>query len=768
MEHLNSFIVDLALILVTAGVVTILFKKINQPVVLGYIVAGFLISPNFLWLPTVTDIADIDVWADIGIIFLMFALGLEFSFHNIAKVGGSAIITAVVVMSAMIMIGFGVGQLLGWGRMDSIFLGGMISMSSTMIILKAYDELKLKNEEFARLTLGVLVIEDIVGIFMMIILTALSVSKEVSGLQLVSEIGMLLLVLIVILCIGIYIVPTLLRKASNFLSDEILMIASLGFCFLMVVISTQAGFSEALGAFLAGSILAGTSKGERIEKLVEPLKDLFGAVFFVSVGMLIEPNMLISYIGPILLITVVTILGQMTFSCIGALASGQPFERAVRVGFSMVQVGEFSFIIASLGTSLGVTGDFLYPIVVCVSVITTFTTPIFIKSGEKAAKKLYFMIPNKVRAFFQNYTSERQTETATDSDWVRYLKKYFVKLLIGTALLLGFYSFGIKYIYTYLSEIMINQNAINITTFTVIVLAMVPVINMICTKKSILFNKLWLKSRANILPLLSLRAIAIAISSLFIILSLEALFPIPLEISVLLALAVVAFSMKSGFAKGRSAYLQMTFLANFNQKILNHAKAKREGENTIWVDEVLFVCKFKLTKIYKRKQIKDFIASRIFGVMFIDIVHSDGSQVLLPRAEDKVAEDDILYAMGTKEQLEAYMVYIDKVDYTEIEDRTLVTLKKYISLQESKGIKPDDMLLCAAIPIEQGSDFARKPIAESGFVERYEGIIVGVERNLLPIASPSRDFILLENDILWVLGAQNMLDTLIKNGLLEE
>ena len=768
MEHLNSLIVDLALILVTAGIVTVLFKKINQPVVLGYIVAGFLISPNFLWLPTVTDAADINVWAEIGIIFLMFALGLEFSFHNIAKVGGSAIITAVVVMSAMTVVGFGVGQLLGWIRMDSIFLGGMISISSTMIILKAYEEMKLKNEEFARLTLGALVIEDIVGIFMMIILTAISVSQSVSGIELAGQIGVLLLVLVVILCVGIYIVPTLLRKASDFLTDEILLIASLGFCFLMVVISTQAGFSEALGAFLAGSILAGTSQAEYIEHLVKPLKDLFGAIFFVSVGMLLEPEMLVAYIGPIVLITVVTIVGQMFFSCIGALASGQPFDRAVRVGFSMVQVGEFSFIIASLGTTLGVTGDFLYPIIVCVSVITTFTTPIFIKAGEKASRKLYFMIPNKMRAFLQNYTSDRQTETASDSDWARYLKKYFSKLFIGSALMLGIYLFGMKFVHPSLRSIMVSARAADVTTFLLVIAVMIPVINMICTKKSILFNKIWLKSMANILPLLTLRAIAIAISALFIVASMDTLFTIPLPVSLAASILVVVFSMRSGFARGRSAYLQTIFLSNFNQKILNNAKAKREGENTLWVDEVLFVCKLKLTKIYKRKQIRDFVASRVFGVMFIDIVHPDGTQTLLPKADDRVQEGDLMYAMGTREQLEAYLVYIEKADFIEIEDRSFVTLKEYISEQKEAGIRPEDMLLCAALPVEQGSEFARTAIADSEFVDRYEGIIVGVERNLLPIASPSKDFVLMENDIIWVLGTQRMLDALIRNGLLEQ
>ncbi len=771
MNHISHFIIDLALILMTAGVVTIIFKKINQPVALGYILAGFLISPNFLLMPTVTDIANIDVWADIGIIFLMFALGLEFSFHNIAKVGGSAIITALVVMGSMITIGYIVGVLLGWGKMDSIFLGSMLSMSSTMIILKAYDELNLKSKSFAQLTLGVLVIEDIAGIFMMIVLTAISVSKEaLSGYDLISQIGVMLLVLVVILCVGIYLVPTLLNKIKDSINDEILMIASLGFCFLMVVICINAGFSEALGAFLAGSILAGTSLGERIEHLVKPLKDLFGAVFFVSVGMLIEPDMLIKYALQIVIISIITVIGQMTFSTIGALLSGQPFETAVRTGFSMVQVGEFSFIIASLGSSLGVTSDFLYPIIVCVSVITIFTTPIFIKSGEKVSKKLYLKIPNKVRAFIENHTSDQQAEDEKSSDWVNYLKRYFIKLVIGTALLLAIYTLSGRYVNPYLSRYIEDDIFANVITVICAFIAMIPVINMMCAKKSILFNKLWLSSRANILPLLTLRGASIAVATLFVILTINNVFmfiTIPTVFSVLTAFAIIVFSMRSGFIRGRSAQLQLRFLANFNQKILANAKSEREGEDTVWVDDILYVFSFKLTKIYKRKHIKDFIASRVYGIKFIDILHEDGKHTHMPKANDAVHENDVIFGLGTKEHIEAYMMYIDKADYAVVEDHNLISLKEYIDLQDTYNIPIANRLFVVAIPVTKDSEFARTAILNCGFVKNYDGIIIGVERNLLPIETPGKDFVIQENDIMMVLGAQSMSDAIIKNGLLE-
>ena len=336
---LDYLISDLALILIVAGIVTVLFRKLNLPVVLGYIVAGFLISPNFAYLPTVVESADIHVWANIGVVFLMFGLGLEFSFKKLATVGGSAVITAMTVMIAMILIGTGVGSLLGWGKMDCIFLGGMLSMSSTMIILKAYEEYNLKQEKFAQLVLSTLVIEDIAGIFMMIILSTISVSQNVSGFAMITQIGMLLLFLIIWLILGIYLIPSALNRISGLLNDELMLIISLAICLGMVVIANLIGFSEALGAFMAGSILAGTVRAGYIERLVKPIKDLFGAIFFVSVGMMIVPSMLVEYIVPIIIITIVTIIGQMTFATIGIMLSGQSLRTAIRGGFSMVQIG---------------------------------------------------------------------------------------------------------------------------------------------------------------------------------------------------------------------------------------------------------------------------------------------------------------------------------------------------------------------------------------------------------------------------------------------
>lgn len=394
--HLPELISDLAVILLTGGIVTVIFKKLNQPLVLGYILAGFLIGPYMPFFFNVTDSASISTWSEIGIIILMFGLGLEFNLHKLVSVGGTAIITALTEVGGMLLFGYLVGQALGWGTMDSVFLGGMLSMSSTTIIIKAFDDLGVQKERFAQLVFGTLVIEDIAGIFMMIILSTISVGQGISGMALALKLGMLVLYLALWLILGIYLLPTLLNKASPLMSDETLLVVSLGLCFGMVLLADALGFSSALGAFLAGSLLAGTVHAERVEHLTQGVKDLFGAVFFISVGMMLDPAMVVKYIVPILVLTLVTIVGKLFFSSMGVLLSGQSLKNAVHCGCSLAQIGEFAFIIASLGLSLGVIADYIYPIIIAVSVITTLTTPFFIKHSDNIYAFVVKLLPEKL------------------------------------------------------------------------------------------------------------------------------------------------------------------------------------------------------------------------------------------------------------------------------------------------------------------------------------------------------------------------------------
>ena len=416
MSHLAPLIADLALILICAGIMTLLFKKLKQPLVLGYVVAGFLASPHLSFTPSVMDTANIQTWADIGVIFLLFALGLEFSFKKIVKVGGAAIIAACTIIFCMIMLGIGVGTAFGWQRMDCIFLGGMIAMSSTTIIYKAFDDLGLRKKQFTGLVLSVLILEDILAIVLMVMLSTMAVSNNFEGTEMLESVVKLLFFLILWFVVGIYLIPELLKRSRKLMSEETLLIVSLGLCFGMVVVAAHTGFSAAFGAFIMGSILAETVEAESIERLVNPVKDLFGAIFFVSVGMMVDPAMIVEYAWPIVFITLAVIVGQSVFGTLGVLLAGQPLKMAMQCGFSLTQIGEFAFIIASLGVSLKVTSDFLYPIVVAVSVITTFLTPYMIRLAEPASNYVDKHLPERWKNFLSRYASGSRTANH-DSLW---------------------------------------------------------------------------------------------------------------------------------------------------------------------------------------------------------------------------------------------------------------------------------------------------------------------------------------------------------------
>ena len=760
---------DLALIFIVASIVTILFKKLNQPVVLGYIVAGFLISPNFTYLPTVIESEDIHVWANIGVVFLMFALGLEFSFKKLATVGGSAFVTAMTVMGSMILIGGGVGSLLGWGKMDCIFLGGMLSMSSTMIILKAYEEYRLKQEKFAQLVLGTLVIEDIAGIFMMIILSTISVSQSVSGLAVFQELGILFIELAIWLMLGIYLIPSLLKKIRLLANDEMMLVVSVGICMGMVVIANLIGFSSALGAFMAGSILAGTVQSVRIERIIMPLKDMFGAIFFVAVGMLIDPKLLVEYIGPILIITVVTILGQMTFATLGILLSGQSLHTAVRGGFSMVQIGEFSFIVATLGMSLGVISDFLYPVVVCVSVITSFTTPIFINNSEKVYRFLNGKLPSGLKIFLRKNTSERQSDDDKDRDWLLYIRAVLVRTGISSAVMFVIYLMGIRYFEPFVEQFIGTGIAGKLVSAGLITAFMIPFATIMNgSGKDALMMKLWLKHRANRLPILTLKGIRVMLSACFIALVLRKIFHIPYGLIVLIAAIPVAIIVHSDYVKGKTIDLEMRLVSNFSEKTLAKAKKERGIKgNHVWLNESLLVAEFQVTDASEHQTIYEFSRSRAFQVEIIKITRGD-KLINMPKSDEMVLSGDILHMMGTHDEIEACMMLLEKEDCIEYTERPDVTLKDYLYAQTFYGIEPERQLICCPIRIDSDSEFLRKSIKNSRIRERYRGTVIGIERDNLPIPNPDVETMIQKGDIIWVLGSQRMADSLIKGGILKD
>lgn len=456
MSELEPLIADLALILICAGAMTLLFKRLKQPVVLGYIVAGFLASPNMPYMPSVTDLEGVHLWSEIGVIFLLFALGLEFSFRKILRMGSAPIIAACAVIFGMMLVGMFTGQLFGWSRMDCIYLGGMLAMSSTTIIFKAFDDMGLRQERFANLVLSVLIIEDILAIVLMVMLSTLAVSKEFEGSQMLMSILKLVFFLILWFVVGIYLIPLFLRKVKSLMSNETMLITAVALCFGMVVIASSVGFSAAFGAFIMGSILAETVEAEKIEHLVTPVKDLFGAIFFVSVGMMVDVALITEYIVPILCIIVAIMLGQTILSTGGFLLSGQPLKTAMQCSFSLTQIGEFAFILATLGTSLGVTSNFLYPIVVAVSVFTTFTTPYMIRLAEPAYHFVERALPKRWQAKLEsNASDEEEKETEEQqSSWRVFLKHVGLTILIHCVLCMAFIALMLYFVKPFIAGLL--------------------------------------------------------------------------------------------------------------------------------------------------------------------------------------------------------------------------------------------------------------------------------------------------------------------------
>lgn len=460
MSQLEPLIADLALILICAGVMTLLFKSLKQPIVLGYIVAGFLASPNMPYMPSVTDGHSVHVWSEIGVIFLLFALGLEFSFKKILKMGAAPIVAALAIILGMMYVGSLTGSFFGWSEMDCIYLGGMLAMSSTTIIFKAFDDMGLRNERFAGLVLSVLIIEDILAIVLMVMLSTLAVSKEFEGSQMFGSILQLGFFLILWFTVGIFLIPLFLKKAKSLMNDETLLITALALCFGMVVFASAVGFSAAFGAFVMGSILAETLEAQKIEHLVAPVKNLFGAIFFVSVGMMVDVNLIIEYIVPIICIIVAIMLGQTVLSTCGFLLSGQSLKTSMQCSFSLTQIGEFAFILATLGTSLHVTSDYLYPIVVAVSVFTTFTTPYMIRLAEPAYNVVSRVLPAKWIARLESNASEGEdVKKETDEMhklWRTEVKHYVMIILINsvlcTAIIAVMYYYGAPLIYGWLPD----------------------------------------------------------------------------------------------------------------------------------------------------------------------------------------------------------------------------------------------------------------------------------------------------------------------------
>ena len=750
MTHLDPIISDLALILAVAGVTTLLFKWLKQPVVLGYIVAGFLCSGNFL-LQGVSNMGNVDIWAEIGIIFLLFSLGLEFSFKKLMNVGGPALMTALVVIVGMMCSGFMAGRALGWTSTDSIFLGGMLSMSSTTIIIKAFDDLGLRSQRFTGIVFGTLVVEDLVAIIMMVLLSTMAVSQEFAGEEMIGSILKVAFFLILWFLVGIFIIPAFLKKVKKLMNDETLLVIALGLCLGMVVVATKTGFSAALGAFIMGSILAETIEAERIEHIIKPVKDLFGAIFFVSVGMLVDPAVLVQYAWPVILITLVTIVGKAFFSSFGVLLSGQPLKTSIQSGFSLAQIGEFAFIIAALGVSLKVLDEYVYPIIVAVSVITTFTTPYFIRLSGPFAEWLYKVLPDKTRDFLDRYSSGTKTINH-ESDWRKLLKIYVGKVLIHSVLLTAILLLSTQVIHPLLVEKFPAMDMWgNIIMSVLTLLLMVPFLAGLVANKNNspeLFMSLWKDNKYNHGKLVALVLFRVFVAILFVSIVLIKYYHVQYGVGAIIAVGVLILIILFRRDLNQYSRLEAHFLTNLNRR--EEVDRKRNPLKTSFNNQLsdkdihLAVVPVSPCSPYAGKALSDIPLRKDFGVSIVEIIRGD-HKIYIPGGSDHIYPQDKVVVVGTDEQLKAFQAKLE--DQENGSD---------CSAGQPKEITVNSFVVDDSFP------FLGQSIMQSNVGRRYNCLIVAIERNGDSLMTPDNDTVFEPDDLVWVVGDKNKIQQLIK------
>lgn len=733
-SHTNGLIADLAWILLLGALVTLLFKKLKQPVVLGYILAGFLASPKFEYLPSISNLDNITFWADLGIVVLMFSIGLEFSFRKLMKSGSSSVVTALIIITGMTFAGFGVGYILHLNMINRIFLGGMISMSSTTIIMKALGDLGLRQKKFAQLVLAVLIIEDLFAVLMLVLLSSMAMG-DVKGMELLFSIGKLAFFLIIWFVVGMYIFPTFFNKARSYLNDETLLIVAMALCFSMAVFSVACGFSLELGAFVMGSILAGTMAAERMDRVIAPVKNLFGSVFFISVGMMVDPGVLVTYWWQILLLACVVIAGMILFGTLGMLATGQTLRVAIESGFTLTQVGEFSFIIASLGMSLGVLNESLYPIIVAVSVLTIFTTPYFIKMADPAATWVEKHLPGSLTFLIDRYSRQTYDTNETRRLWRAVLGRYAWRIVLYSVILLAEIMVSRMFLFPFAERLLPKAGHLVATVLTVI--AMLPFLVALCFSSTHPSEKMKLHQTAAFydVPLLAMRIIRYLVTLFFIV------YFITVTYSSLVGwlVGVVCFALILVFASSRLLKRYCKMESKFIQN-LNMRENMRMGVGNDLVDDMhqAFIeidnnCPFVGDKL------KDSGLRSDYGVSVSSISRGD-DYMPLPSPEARIFPGDVLGVIGNDEQLRKLNEDLDAATKAGI----MLNIKQ----------NPVDL---SSIKLEPDSPIVGVPLKNTDILHDYYSMIVKIKRGD-DFIQPLPDVTLQPGDVVWVVGDPEFAD----------
>ena len=746
MSELPHLINDLALILVVAGIVTIIFKRLKQPLVLGYVVAGFLVSPKMPYIMSVVDIADIHTWADIGVMFLLFSLGLDFSFKKIVKMGSSPIIATSAIVFCMMALGMIVGHGFGWGRMDCIFLGGMLAMSSTTIIYKAFDDLGLRQQRFASMVMSVLILEDMLAIVMMVMLSALASGANISGGQMLGSVVRIGFFLILWFVVGIFAIPWLLRSSRKLINSETLLIVSLGLCCAMAVISTKVGFSSAFGAFVMGSILAETVEAEKIIKLVEPVKNLFGAVFFVSVGMLVDPKILMDYSVPILVLVLTILIGQAVFGSFAFLVSGQSLKSAMQCGFSMAQIGEFSFIIASLGLSLGVIGDFLYPVVVAVSVITTFLPPYMIRLSTPTYSRLEKHLPKNIIHMLNDLALNRPS-SAPQGNWrsliMQLLRITVIYSILSVAVIALMFTFAL----VPLRQVLPHWWA-NAVCGLVTVSLISPFLRAMVMKKnhSEEFRQLWRENKMNRAPLVFTIIVRFMIAMAFIFYICNYLTRFTNALMIVIAIVVVTLMILSRHLKKRSIRMERIFMQNLRSRdiraqIYGHKRPLYEGH---LLDRDIHISDFEVPEnsVWAGKTLGELQLRKRFGVNVSSVLRGR-QRINIPNGDNRIYPGDKIQAIGSDDQLTAFS------------NAMLSDL-----FPEDPDIEKREMKLRQLVISSKGQFFG-KTLSESGIRDKFDCMVVGLEEGEETLSALAPDHRFKKDDTVWVVGEKDNLERLM-------
>ena len=744
MEHLPKLIEDLALILIVGAVSTILFKSIKQPIVLGYIIAGFLVGPHISLIPTVADIDNVHTLAEIGVIFLLFSLGLEFNLKKIAHIGGASSITALVEIVFITITGYTLGKILGWSTMDSIFLGGMLASSSTTIIIKAFEDLGIKTLHYTKIVFGILVVEDIVVILMLVLLPTIALAQNFSGNELLFTIVKLPLFLIIMFVLGIFILPTFLRKAKNILNPEIQLILYIGLCLGMVVLGTKVGVSAELGAFLMGFILAESTSAEKIEHLIKPVKNLFAAVFFISIGMMIDPTLIVEHKWAVIAVTLLTVFGKLISTTGGALISGQPLKQSVQIGMSMAQIGEFAFIVATLGLSLGVISDFLFPVAVGASAITTFTTPYMIKFSDKTYSFIEKNLPARWLRAINSYAHSTQTIRA-EKNWKKVFTTYASTVLINGTISVTLILVSIHYLKPVLQSFINNIQLVNFTTFIITFLFTFPFLWGVMARKlkNSAYRELWANSKYIRGPLLITELLRVIIGILIIGYLVKEIFPTLTAVFVLVPLVVIILAVFSKLVSKYYNRIENRFFSNLNTDDTDINRGSRKIRRQLTDSLNISPWDAHIVEL-KVRPYAEFIGKRLqklawrekYGINLAYIKRGDDI-IFTPSRSSKLFPNDKVGIIATEEQMQIFKPNFDANPNSNPVESSI------------------ENIVITSICVDENNKLKGLSIEESGIREKTNGLILGIERNNNQIFNPVSSTVFEWNDIVWISGERD-------------